>query len=153
MAMMIVSGVQTLGLMIGAVILSLGAGQRTAIYFSMQADPVDYGVWKTGINTAGILTSINGFLGKVAMAGAGAITGILLSSGGYVANQTQNETALLAIKSCYLYIPAALIIASMIWIGRFYRLDDHYEAIRADLDAGKHAPADKPALQGERTAI
>ena len=111
MAVMIVSGVQTLGLMIGAVILSLGAGQRTAIYFSMQADPVDYGVWKTGINTAGILTSINGFLGKVAMAGAGAITGILLSSGGYVANQTQNETALLAIKSCYLYIPAALIIA------------------------------------------
>ncbi|WP_354690577.1 glycoside-pentoside-hexuronide (GPH):cation symporter [Phytobacter sp. RSE-02] len=153
MAVMIVSGVQTLGLMIGAVILSLGAGQRTAIYFSMQADPVDYGVWKTGINTAGILTSINGFLGKVAMAGAGAITGILLSSGGYVANQTQNETALLAIKSCYLYIPAALIIASMIWIGRFYRLDDHYEAIRADLDAGKHAPADKLALQGERTAI
>ncbi|MEH3411567.1 MULTISPECIES: glycoside-pentoside-hexuronide (GPH):cation symporter [Phytobacter] len=153
MAVMIVSGVQTLGLMIGAVILSLGAGQRTAIYFSMQADPVDYGVWKTGINTAGILTSINGFLGKVAMAGAGAITGILLSSGGYVANHTQNETALLAIKSCYLYIPAALIIASMIWIGRFYRLDDHYEAIRADLDAGKHAPADKPALQGERTAI
>lgn len=153
MAVMIVSGVQTLGLMIGTVILSLGAGQRTAIYFSMQADPVDYGVWKTGINTAGILTSINGFLGKVAMAGAGAITGILLSSGGYVANQTQNETALLAIKSCYLYIPAALIIASMIWIGRFYRLDDHYEAIRADLDAGKHAPADKPALQGERTAI
>lgn len=153
MAVMIVSGVQTLGLMVGAVILSLGAGQRTAIYFSMQADPVDYGVWKTGINTAGILTSINGFLGKVAMAGAGAITGILLSSGGYVANQTQNETALLAIKSCYLYIPAALIIASMIWIGRFYRLDDHYEAIRADLDAGKHAPADKPALQGERTAI
>lgn len=153
MAVMIVSGVQTLGLTIGAVILSLGAGQRTAIYFSMQADPVDYGVWKTGINTAGILTSINGFLGKVAMAGAGAITGILLSSGGYVANQTQNETALLAIKSCYLYIPAALIIASMIWIGRFYRLDDHYEAIRADLDTGKHAPADKPALQGERTAI
>ncbi|MDP1260198.1 MFS transporter, partial [Klebsiella quasipneumoniae] len=75
-----VSGAHVLGLIVGAVILSLGAGQRTAIYFSMQADPVDYGVWKTGINTAGILTSINGFLGKVAMAGAGAITGVLLSS-------------------------------------------------------------------------
>ncbi len=77
---------------------------------------MDYGVWKTGINTAGILTSINGFLGKVAMAGAGAITGILLSTGGYVANQAQNASALLAIKSCYLYIPAVLIIASMVWI-------------------------------------
>ncbi len=50
---MMVSGAHVLGLIVGAVILSLGAGQRTAIYFSMQADPVDYGVWKTGINTAG----------------------------------------------------------------------------------------------------
>jgi Na+/melibiose symporter-like transporter len=86
MGMMMAAGVNSWGLVAGAVVLSLGAGQRTAI-FSMQADPVDYGVWKTGINTAGILTSINGFLGKVAMAGAGAITGVLLSSGGYIANQ------------------------------------------------------------------
>jgi len=153
MGVMIVAGVNTPGLIAGAIILSLGAGQRTAIYFSMQAAPVDYGVWKTGINTAGILTSINGFLGKVAMAGAGAITGILLSTGGYVANQAQSDSALLAIKSCYLYIPAVLIIASMLWIGRFYRLDDSYEAIRADLDAGKHAPCDKPTRQGEHAAM
>lgn len=76
---------------------------------------------KTGINTAGILTSINGFLGKVAMADAGAITGVLLSSGGYIANQAQSDGAMLAIKACYLYIPALLIVASMLWIGRFYR--------------------------------
>jgi Na+/melibiose symporter-like transporter len=136
---MIIAGVNHIALMAGAVILSLGAGQRLAIYFSMQADPVDYGVWKTGINTAGILTSVNGFLGKVAMAGAGAITGFLLSSGGYVANAVQSPDALFAIKACYLYIPAALIIASMIWIGKFYKLDDNYASIRADLDAGRCA--------------
>lgn len=136
MGIMVVAGTHHLVLIAGAVILSLGAGQRLAIYFSMQADPVDYGVWKTGINTAGILTSINGFLGKVAMAGAGAVTGILLSSGGYVANAVQTPEALFAIKACYLYIPAVLIIASMFWIGRFYKLDDHYSSIRADLDAG-----------------
>ncbi|WBM69490.1 glycoside-pentoside-hexuronide (GPH):cation symporter [Buttiauxella sp. WJP83] len=135
MAVMIFAGVNVMALVVGAVILSLGAGQRTAIYFSMQADPVDYGVWKTGINTAGILTSINGFLGKVAMAGAGAITGIMLSASGYVANHAQTADALFAIKSCYLYIPAALIVISMLWIGKFYRLDDDYEKIRADLDA------------------
>ncbi len=142
-----------MGLIVGAVILSLGAGQRTAIYFSMQADPVDYGVWKTGINTAGILTSINGFLGKVAMAGAGAITGVLLSSSGYIANHTQSDSALLAIKACYLYIPALLILASMLWMGRFYRLDDQYEQIRADLDAGRGAsPAPAPTA-GESPAM
>ncbi len=64
MGMMMAAGANSWGLIAGAVVLSLGAGQRTAIYFSMQADPVDYGVWKTGINTAGILTSINGFFGE-----------------------------------------------------------------------------------------
>ena len=152
MGVMIVAGANTWGLIVGAVILSLGAGQRTAIYFSMQADPVDYEVWKTGINTAGILTSINGFLGKVAMAGAGAIIGVLLSSSGYVANATQSDSAMLAIKACYLYIPALLIIASMICIGRFYRLDDDYEQIRADLDAGRYAPAEMTAVATTKTA-
>jgi sugar (glycoside-pentoside-hexuronide) transporter len=147
MGIMMFAGVNYWGLVIGAIVLSLGAGQRTAIYFSMQADPVDYGVWKTGINTAGILTSINGFLGKVAMAGAGAITGFLLSSGGYVANAAQTPSALLAIQACYLWIPAGLIVASMIWIGRFYRLDDSFAAIRADLDAGIYAPDGAPELK------
>lgn len=147
MGIMIAAGVHYWGLIVGAIILSLGAGQRTAIYFSMQADPVDYGVWKTGINTAGILTSINGFLGKVAMAGAGAITGFLLSSGGYVANSVQTPEALFAIKACYLWIPAGLIVASMLWIGRFYRLDDSFDAIRADLDAGRHADSPLPELK------
>lgn len=138
MIVMIFSGTAIIGLLAGATLLSIGAGQRTAIYFSMQADPVDYGEWKTGINTAGILTSINGFLGKVAMAGAGAISGILLSAGGYMANQAQNPQALLAIKACYLYIPAALILGSMFWIGRYYRLDDNYEKIKAELDQRKN---------------
>ncbi|GAA3590496.1 MFS transporter [Gibbsiella greigii] len=137
MLVMIFSGSAILGLLVGVTILSIGAGQRTAIYFSMQADPVDYGEWKTGINTAGILTSINGFLGKVAMAGAGAISGILLSAGGYAANQVQNTQALVVIKACYLYIPAALILCSMFWIGRYYRLDDNYEKIKNELDERK----------------
>ena len=144
MGIMILSGINHIGLILGAVVLSLGHGQRLAIYFSMQADPVDYGVWKTGINTAGILTSINGFLGKVAMAGAGAITGFLLSWGGYVANQAQEPSALFAIKLCYLYLPAILIIASMFWIGKFYKLDDNYASIRAELDARNSNSNDNP---------
>lgn len=141
MLVMIVADTHVTGLLVGATILSIGAGQRTAIYFSMQADPVDYGEWKTGINTAGILTSVNGFLGKVAMAGAGAITGILLSLGGYHANHAQSTEALLAIKTCYLYIPLALIILSMIWMGKYYRLDNDYENIRAELARRKASSA------------
>jgi Na+/melibiose symporter-like transporter len=73
------------------------------------------------------------------------------SSGGYIANQAQSDSALLAIKACYLYIPALLILASMLWMGRFYRLDDQYEQIRADLDAGRGAVASPVA--GESPAM
>ena len=41
---------------------------------------------------------------------------MLLSSSGYIANHTQSDSALLAIKACYLYIPALLILASMLWM-------------------------------------
>lgn len=136
-------------LLTGAFILSVGAGQRLAIYFSMQADPVDYGEWKTGINTAGILTSVNGFLGKVAMAGAGAVTGALLSASGYVANQAQTPAALFAIKSCYLYIPAVLIIISMAWMRYFYKLDYQYEQIRRELDIQKKLPQHSDKVANE----
>ncbi|MBO2025840.1 hypothetical protein J4733_20880 [Klebsiella pneumoniae] len=45
-----------------------------------------------------------------------------------------------------------MILASMLWMGRFYRLDDQYEQIRADLDAGRGASAPAPTA-GESPAM
>lgn len=118
----------------GAVIAALGYGLRQSIYFSMQADPVDYGEWKTGINAAGILSALNGFIGKVTMAIAGALFGMMLTWGNYVPNADQSESALTAIKMGYLIIPAVLVVISMI-IMSFYNLDKIYPQIRAEIDA------------------
>ena len=131
---MIVSQVQVTGLLIGVLIAALGSGLRQGIYFSMQADPVDYGEWKTGISAAGVLSSANGFLGKVALAGAGAISGWTLTLAHYVPNHPQQEPALFAIKLNYLFLPAALIVVSMITMS-FYNLDKIYPKIRAEIDA------------------
>ncbi|MGM0900647.1 MAG: glycoside-pentoside-hexuronide (GPH):cation symporter [Bacillota bacterium] len=120
----------------GAVIAALGFGTRQSIYFSMQADPVDYGEYKTGINAAGILSALNGFIGKVTMAVAGALFGLMLTWGNYAPNSTQTESALLAIKAGYLIIPAILVILSMITMS-FYNLDKFYPQIRAEIDARK----------------
>ena len=30
------------------------------MHFAMQPDPVDYGEWKSGVNTAGTLSAVNG---------------------------------------------------------------------------------------------
>lgn len=121
------------GLMAGVVVSAIGYGLRQSIYFSMQADPVDYGEWKTGINATGIISSLNGFIGKIAMALAGAISGWLLTWGDYVANQQQTVQALQAIKYNYIWIPIVMVVISML-IMSFYNLDKKFAIIRKELD-------------------
>ena len=121
------------GLLIGSIIAALGQGMRLGIYYSMQADPVDYGEWKTGVSAAGVLSSVITFVGKLTMACAGAASALLLGWGGYVANQPQAPEALEAINAGFLYIPVVLIVLS-IAVMQFYRLDKIYPRIRAELD-------------------
>ena len=120
-------------IIVGAVISACGYGIKESIYFSMQADPVDYGEWKTGVQAAGTLSSINGFLGKVAQAAAGGISGLLLAWGSNDKTATvQTTEALLAIKSMYLYIPMILLILSIITMS-FYKLDNQFAEIQREL--------------------
>lgn len=121
-------------ILVGAFISACGYGAKESIYFSMQADPVDYGEWKTGIQAAGILSSINGFLGKVAQAAAGGISGLLLAWGGYSESATlQTADTLLAIKAMYLYIPMLLLFLSILTMS-FYKLDSQFDKIQMELE-------------------
>lgn len=122
-------------IIVGAVVSAFGYGIKESIYFSMQADPVDYGIWKTGVNATGTLNSVNGFLGKCAQAISGGLGGALLAWGGYAAQaDVQTASALMAIKAMYIYIPMALLICSMITM-KFYDLDKQYAQIKANLDS------------------
>ena len=62
----------------GAVVAAAGYGLKGSMHFAMQPDPVDYGEWKSGVNTAGTLSAVNGFIGKVGMAIASSIGAALL---------------------------------------------------------------------------
>ncbi len=121
-------------IVVGAFISAIGYGIKESIYFSMQADPVDYGEWKTGVQAAGTLSSVNGFLGKLAQAAAGGISGLLLSYGAYESSATvQTETALIAIKAMYIYIPIVLLICSIVTMS-FYKLDKQFAEIQKELE-------------------
>lgn len=133
MFIIFIGGTNSTIIITGVIITALSFGLKQGIYFSMQADPIDFGEWKTGINAAGTLSAVNGFLGKVAMAVGGAISGVLLSYSGYVANAEQNHTALMAIQAMYIWIPAVLIVGSIITMS-FYDLDKIYPQIRKELD-------------------
>ena len=127
----------------GVFFMALGYGVKESIYFSMQADPVDYGEWKTGINTAGSLSAINGFLGKVAQAVAGGIGAALLAWGGYESGAAVQEVkAILAIRMMYLYIPAVLLVCSIVTMV-FYRLDRVYPQIKQELEQRQETKKDK----------
>ena len=135
LAVILFAGMNHRAILAGAGVTALGYGMKESIYFSMQADPVDYGEWKTGVNTAGSLSAINGFLGKVAQAIAGGISGALLAWGAYQGGATaQSSNAVLAIKSMYLYIPMLLLVCSIVTM-LFYNLDKIYPEIKAELDS------------------
>lgn len=134
LAVLWAGGVQETVIIIGAVIMAAGYGAKESIYFSIQADPVDYGEWKTGINTAGTLSSVNGFLGKCAQAAAGGLAGLLFAVSGYDGGAAmQSSAAITAIEAMYVYIPALLLVASMLTM-RLYKLDEDYPRIKAELD-------------------
>jgi GPH family glycoside/pentoside/hexuronide:cation symporter len=115
---MILSAADINMLILGNVVSAFGFGFRHSVYFSMQADPVDYGIRKSGIDSSGIIASLNGLIGKIAMAIAGAALGVFLKTANYAPGKL-SESSISAIKTCYLYIPALLTVVSITIMG-FY---------------------------------
>ena len=119
------------------VLLGLGMGMRQVMYFSMLADCVDYGEWKTGRSLAGTQGAVNGFTGKIASALASAIVSGLLVWGTYdAAAAVQTDSALLAIRFGFAGI-SVITTAVCIVLMHFYDLDKKYADIKKELDERK----------------
>lgn len=105
--------------------------------WTMAADSVDYGEWKTGVRAEGISYASFSFAQKVATALAGSLSGILLTLTGYVANQAQTITALHGIAFSLTLAPAILTLGAMVLIF-FYNLTDRkYAEIIQELEQRK----------------
>ncbi|WP_339320069.1 MFS transporter [Paenibacillus sp. FSL R10-2734] len=126
-------------LLAGLLISGLGMGVGAGLIFAMMADTVDYGEWKSGVRAQGLLYSAASFGVKVGMGLGGALGGLILSMGGYVANSTaQSESALAAISFNYLWAP---IIGQIIMITLllFYRLDKDQPVMIRELEERRNA--------------
>ncbi|WP_303974082.1 MFS transporter [Streptococcus merionis] len=120
---------------VGLVIRGLGAAPGAVAGFAMLGDVADYGEWKTGIRSDGLIFSAATFGEKVGSGLGGLILGLVMAAGGYVAGATtQSATAILAIKAIFAYIPIALVIFAMILIF-FYDLDKKLPQITKDIQA------------------
>ncbi|MFT5233018.1 MAG: GPH family glycoside/pentoside/hexuronide:cation symporter [Candidatus Krumholzibacteriia bacterium] len=99
------------GLMLAVNFLSmLIVGPTPAIVWSMYADCADYGEWKRGRRTTGLVFSGALFAQKSGLAIGAGLSGWMLSLFGFVANTTQSDTSLLGIRLMFSVFPALLAL-------------------------------------------
>ena len=109
----------------------------TPILWAMLSDTIDYGEWKTGVRTTGLSFSATMFALKLGMAIAGALTGWLLFSYGYVGGQEQSDRAVEGIMVLFTVVPAITATMGAIII-RYYKLNDQTtEFVQKQLVEGK----------------
>ena len=109
------------------------AGPLAPLVFAMNADCADYGEWRSGRRTTGLIYSGGGFAAKMGLAVGAGLAGYILALFGFIANQPQTETALFGIRLMFTLIPSVMSLLGAAAI-LFYRLDRaQLERIEADL--------------------
>ncbi|NWL87115.1 MFS transporter [Paenibacillus sp. 79R4] len=120
-------------ILIGTVVKALFMAPLVGTMFAMLADTIEYGEWKTGIRSEGLVYSAGSFGTKVGSGLGGAAVGWSLAFGGYdgtLANQSGQ--AIEVIKMVYLYAPLVISILAIL-ILYVYQLDKKFPAIIQEL--------------------
>ncbi len=121
-------------LWISTVFRSVGVGGLSGNMTAMLADVVEYGEWKKGVRTEGMVYSGASFGGKVGAGLGGAVVAALLAWGQYVPNAaTQSPQAMDSIKYAFVgapFIGSMLIIVMLL----LFRVEKLMPKIKADLE-------------------
>lgn len=126
-------------IVVSSVIRGIGNACGGATMWAMVSDTIDYGEWKTGVRTEGLVNSACSFGYKIGNGIGSALLGLILEVGGYVGElAVQPASALVSIQVCFVWIPIAIYVIGLV-IMRFYRLDNEFAGIIEDLKkrAGK----------------
>lgn len=117
-------------------IMGLAEGAGNISLASMVADCVEYGEWKTGKRSEGMVFSSNIFKTKLASAIGGALCGYVLAFVGYKANEVQTVKALTGIHWMYSIIPGIIAMCSILYLRKYNLTENEYEVILEDLKNG-----------------
>ena len=77
------AGTNTTMIVVGTVIRSFGAGPLLSSVFALIPDVVQYGYWKTGIHSEGLISSAQSIGSKIGIGLGSALTGWILAAVGY----------------------------------------------------------------------
>ena len=122
-------------IVISSLVRGIGNACGGATMWAMVSDTIDYGEWKTGCRTEGLVNSACSFGYKIGNGVGSALMGLILEICGYVGEATvQTESAVMSIHLCFAWIPIGIFAACFL-ILRFYNLDNEFEGILADLQS------------------
>lgn len=120
-------------IIVSSIIRGIGNACGGATMWAMVSDTIDYGEWKTGYRTEGLVNSACSFGYKIGNGIGSALLGIILELGGYVGSAAvQTSAALTSIKICFVWIPIIVYVLGLI-IMKFWHLDKEFADIIADL--------------------
>ena len=97
-------------------------GPTPALVWAMYTDTADYGEWKSGRRTTGLIFSSLLFAQKMGLAFGAGMTGVILGWYGFVANEVQTDMAMAGIRFLFSVLPALLALAGAAAIF-FYKID------------------------------
>lgn len=89
----------------------LSFGPTIALLFAMYTDCGEYGEWKTGQRTTGLIISASMFSLKFGGAIGSALPGFILAMHGFVANQAQTPEAMHGITMMFSLLPAVCYLS------------------------------------------
>lgn len=122
-------------IIICGIIRGIGSACMGATMWAMVSDTIDYGEWKTGYRTEGLVNSACSFGFKIGNGLGSALLGWIISLGGYVGGaKTQTESAIFSVKLSFAILPILISIIIII-ILQFYKLDKEFDGIVKDLNA------------------
>lgn len=120
-------------IVISSIIRGIGNACGGATMWAMVSDTIDYGEWKTGVRTEGLVNSACSFGYKIGNGIGSALLGLILEVGGYVGEAAvQSVSALNSIKLCFVWIPIIIYLIGLVIMG-FYHLDKEFAGIIEDL--------------------
>lgn len=128
-------------LIVGAwIVASMGTGIAVSMPFAMLSDTVDYGEYKNGVRASGFLTAVGSAAGLQIGTGLGDFTPLkLMQHFGYVANQKQTASSLMAMKFGFSYLPAIFFIVGALVMLLYVRFERQEETVLAELEKRRKA--------------
>ncbi len=113
---------------------SITGGPLSVIIWAMYADTADYGEWKRGRRTTGLIFSASTMSQKFGWAFGAFVALNLMSQVGFVPNETQSPESIHGLLLLFSLIPAAFGVLSIILLLLYPLNDQRVDEIVAELD-------------------